>query len=161
MARPASTGPSRLRAVYTAFVLLAVIMIVLQVASGGSLSAGKAVFVDVVLLLLLGLSALAGWEAKRVGRRPAIAGMYGMLFYGVPTAVSTLFIPVPTAQLLAAIRAREPNLSAAQVHAAAAYAASFVRLGAVVDVIAYILLGLLFGWIGSAFYRGPRDQQAV
>lgn len=158
IASPAPSGPSRIRAVYVAFALLAVLMIVLQAASGGSLSAAKAVVVDIVLLLLLGLSALAGWEAKRVGRRPAVAGMYGMLVYSVPTAISTLVIPPPMAQIMAAIRAREPNLNAVQVHAAAT---SFVHVGVLVDIVGFVLLGLLLGWIGSLFYHRPPDREPV
>lgn len=154
-------GGSRLRIFYAAAFVLSVIAIVLNVMIGQTRLSSMPFISDIVLLLFIVIVAVSGWEARRTGRRPSLTGLYVGLFYGVPTAIYELIAPVNQAALMAAIHQQYPQYSGAQLHRAAVVAAGAEHLAPIVVVIGAVLLGLLFGWVGSLFFRKPPADQAV
>lgn len=156
---PAET--QRIRAVYIAFVLLAIIKIVLGFVISPSATTASTEISYITLLLEVVLTAVVGWEAKRVGRRPALTGMYANLFYGVPQVIASFFTPVSLAQIEKAVKAQYPGYTQAQIHQAAQLTASARPVLVIVQIVIFIVIGLFFGWIGSMFAKKPGDQQVI
>lgn len=156
---PSST--QRIRAVYIAFVVLAIIKIVLGFVISSSATTASTELGYITLLLEVVLTAVVGWEAKRVGRRPALTGMYANLFYGVPQIIASFFMTIPLAQIEKTIRAQNPSYTKAQVHQFAQLGAGTLHVLGVLQIVIFVLIGLFFGWIGSLFAPKPGDQQVI
>ena len=122
---------------------------------------GHVVLPLAILLTLI----LAGRAAKKAMQQPSVQGLLVAVCYGVPSGLVKVLFPATPAQVAAALQKlqQQVHLTSAQLHLAQQRADSAASHweGFVIVVILYVLLGLLFGWLGSLFGRGGEESRAV
>ena len=124
-------------------------------------SAASIVLVVAAWLALI----VAGRAAKRASLRPSAQAAAVGFCYGVPAGLVQVLFPPTPAQVAAALQKlqQKAHLTSAQLQLAQqrADAASAHWEGFVFAIVAYVLLGLLLGWIGSLLAGGAEDSRAV
>ncbi len=101
----------------------------------------------------------------RASLRPSAQAAAVGFCYGVPAGLVQVLFPPTPAQVAAALQKlqQKAHLTSAQLQLAQqrADAASAHWEGFVFAIVAYVLLGLLLGWIGSLLAGGAEDSRAV
>ncbi len=130
-------------------VLGLVVHFALPVSSAGTLI-GDAVFLGMVVLVIL-----SGMDAKRHQHKALIVGPLLGLIYGGLLGIGDLVYSPHGAAIVKTLQHRYPSATQAEIKDMLTLSNTPVaRLGALIStVVIWVLLGLLFAWIGTLFVK--------